>query len=614
MSVTAVIVTGTLAGCFSHRRFPSLKIVMQDRTFAGPNGPASSPSWWAQATQNRIIAIVLAMILAVPLIGAPLDLNWSGVAALTLQGFALILATMLLWRAKWDLRPDSLKRFLGTSSNLPILLFAGLLVLSCAFSAHKGYSIQELLRTGSGILLYFVVAYHFRQSKHLSLLCDTLLGVAGAVALGGLAHYQLFAEERADALFGNAQPLASFLMILLPVVGALALRDKSAARRMVATVVAILMIGALMLTQGRSAAIGAIAGLTVVGWLLTRPAAGQNKKKMVAPIGARKHLLVWPAILTVILVGFLGAVKLQNNSLGNRALVGVALGKDGSWQQRVQSYWTGATHMIEARPLTGWGAGLYPIYQHKFTGQGAVIAAEGAGTRVSLAEQAHNFYLQTAVELGVPGLLLVLAILGMFLYRGTARMQQMEAGVRRTLLMGCLGATVAFAFDAMASPSWQYGQVSMFLWLILGMGTACLRPRVRRQEEAASVHVPSRGVNMLTRPMALGAALVLVTLMPTGLISARADAYNGDGGDTNVGAAIFGTAGVLYLLSELASSAAGGSGSVVGAPIPGATPTPTPRPMIIPSDIPLPPGPVDDAATRAREVREAEANAQTNAQ
>ena len=557
-----------------------------------------------------MIAVVLAMILAVPLLASPLDLNWSGTAAITLQGFALVLATMLLWRAKWDVRPDSVKKFLGTSSNLPILLFAGLIALSCAFSAHKGYSIQELLRTGSGILLYFVIAYQFRQSKHLSLLANTLLGLSAAVALGGMAHYQLFAEDRAAALFGNAQPLASFVMILLPIVAALAFTDKSPNRRMVAMVVGILMVGCLMLTQGRSATIGAFAGLALMGWLLTRPVVGQKNKQDFAatPLHSRKHMLVWPALLAVVLVGFLATVRLQNDSLGKRAYAGAALSADGSWQQRVQSYWAGAGEMVRERPLSGWGTGLYPIYQHKFTGQGAVISPEGPGTRVSLAEQAHNLYLQTAVELGLPGLLLLIAILGVFLYRGTSRVQEMEAGIRRTLLIGALGSTVAFAFDAMASPSWQYGQTAIFFWLVLGMGTACLRPRAKRQQESAIAHAPSRGMTLITRPMALGTALIIVSLMPTGLLSAQAASYNGDGSNKNVAAAVIGGAGLLYLLSTIAAPAAGGGAIII---FPGATPTPTPAPdlMRIPSDmpIPLPSGSPDDAATRASKVRDAKA-------
>ena len=136
-----------------------------------------------------------------------------------------------------------MRRFFQTGANLPIALLLGPIALSCVFSPVKVFGVQELLRTGSGILLYFVVAYHFRQSKHLSLLASVFLGLAAIVSIGGMAQYQLFAEDRASAIFGNAQPLASFVMLLLPVVAAFAWTDKNGTRRIVAVVVTVLMLG-----------------------------------------------------------------------------------------------------------------------------------------------------------------------------------------------------------------------------------------------------------------------------------------------------------------------------------------------------------------------------------
>ena len=571
---------------------------MNDRTALRANAPAPSPaSWWAEVTHNRIIALVLAMILAVPLLAAPADYNVTGLAAITLQTFALVLATTLLWRARFDLRPESIRRFLSTSANLPVLLFVALMGVSCAFSAHKGLSIQECLRTGSGVLLYFVAAYHFRQSKHLSLLAGTLLALAAAVAIGGMAKYQLFAEERASAVFGNPQPLASFVMLLLPVVAALGWMDKNPTRRMAALITGLLMMGCLMLTQGRSAAVGAFAGLAVLAYLGTRALPGQVKSKAVsAPIGARKHLLVWPALLAVIAVTFLVAVKSQNESLGSRPITTTQLSNDGSWQSRVQSYWTGSVEMIKQRPLTGWGTGLYPVYQSKFTGQGVPIPPDGQGARTSLAENAHNFYLQTAAELGLPGLMLVLATLGTFLVAGFKRFGELEAGIRRTLLMGSLAATIAFMVDAVSSPSWQYGQTSMFLWLMLGMGTSCIRPRVKGEEKAAATvaqnSTVSRRISWLSRPMAVGLGLLVATMLPSGVGSAQAADYGGNGNDT--GRIVIGSAavvGLLYFLSTVTDVTAAGAGDGAGAagsggfipPVaPTPTPTPTPSPMMTP--------------------------------
>ena len=104
---------------------------------------ASRRSLWAELTQNRIVALVLAMIVAVPLLAAPADRNLTGIAALTLESFALVLMTALLWRAKWDLRAENVRRFFATGANLPIVLLLGAMTISCVFSPSKLFSIQE---------------------------------------------------------------------------------------------------------------------------------------------------------------------------------------------------------------------------------------------------------------------------------------------------------------------------------------------------------------------------------------------------------------------------------------------------------------------------------------
>lgn len=574
-----------------------------DLSSRGTAPATSSRPWWAELTQNRIIALVLAMIVAVPLLAAPADYNLTGAAAITLEAFALVLMTALLWRANWDLRPENVRRFLKTSANLPILLLLGAITVSCVFSPFKLFSIQELLRTGAGILLYFVVAYQFRQSKHLSLLVGTLLTLAAVVSIGAMAQYQLFAENRASAIFGNPQPLASFVMLLLPVVAGLAWTDKNGQRRVVALVVSVLMASCLMLTQGRSAWAGALAGLLMLAYLVKRPLASAQGAVQV-PLRARKHQLVAPVLFALVAISFLAITKTQNASIDSRVVASTQLSSDSSWQTRLQS-WNGTLQMVRERPLTGWGVGLYPVFQHKFTNQGTEIIGAGGGTRVSLAEQAHNFYLQTAAELGISGLLLTLATLFCFLKAGLSRVSEMEAGIRRTLLMGTMAATVAFMVDAFTSPSWQYGQTSMFLWLMLGLGTSCLRPRVKR-EEVAPIHTVSRRFSLVSRPLAACLFLVFVTLLPTGYSSAQSKNYNGNNRNKDknkTGKIVFGTAavgGILYLLSTLSESliagagASAGSGTAGGAvagtspngdltplptPLPNADATPTPRPV-----------------------------------
>src|SRR5947207_1892314 len=120
-------------------------------------------SLWVLAVQERLLTMVLAMIVAVPLIATPFDARMRGLAALSVEGFAILLMFTLLWRARWNLGLDKIMAFVKTGANLPILLLGILVAVSCLFSPAKGYSIQEALRIGAGILLYFVIVYQFRR-------------------------------------------------------------------------------------------------------------------------------------------------------------------------------------------------------------------------------------------------------------------------------------------------------------------------------------------------------------------------------------------------------------------------------------------------------------------
>ena len=539
------------------------------RQFAAPQGAqsegSSGRSWLGQALHNKIIAVVLTMIIAVPLLAAPADYSLTGIAALTLETFALVLMAMLLWRSKWDLRPQQLSTFAKTSANVPLLLLLGWVALSAFLSPYKIFSIQYLLQIGAGAMLYFAVTYQFRQSKHLSMLADVLLGLAMVVAIGGLAGYQFFDQARASGFFGNYQPLASLTMLLLPIVAALAIGDKKTKRQIVAQITLVLMVGCLLLTQVRSAWMGSITGLLMLALLASRVSERVEEKSLrrqskAAGAGlswkTRKDQFVLPALLAVLAMGFVVTMNAQNGAVVQRASTLSQLGTDHSWQARVGDSWQGALQMIEQRPLTGWGAGLFPFYQHQFTHQGTAIDPSGTGVRISMFEQAHNFYLQTAAELGLIGLGLMLAVLICFWTAAWRRIPTMEAGIRRTLLMAATAASVGFAFDAVSSPSWQYAQTSMFLWLVLGIGTSCLRPRLRHEaNEAETAQLMTRRATWVARPAAVGLFLLFTTLLPTAYSSAQ-DIYPPTGSRSGngvfkvaFGVAIVGVVG--YLIGDL---------------------------------------------------------------
>jgi O-antigen ligase len=178
------------------------------------------------------------------------------------------------------------------------------------------------------------------------------------------------------------------------------------------------------------------------------------------------------------------------------------------WKYR-QMMLRGTLVMIRERPLTGHGIGLYPYYEWKYTGSGLPVSL--GGIRPTTGDQAHNLYAQTAAELGVPGLMLLIVAPVTFLVMGIIRLRTVEAGMRRALLMGAMGAIVAFMVDAFGSPAWQFSQISLFYWLILGLGVNCLRTVVKSAEPAAAKPAP-----IAARLIAMAVVLVgLSVLLPT---------------------------------------------------------------------------------------------------
>lgn len=479
---------------------------------------ARTSTWWEEAVQNRLIALVLAIIVLVPLVTTPLGGAYRNVDALAVEGFTILLLCALLWRVKWNINHETVKTFFRTGANLPILLFVGLGLVSWIWSANRTFSAQETMRLASGVILYLVVAYQFRRSEYLSKLVDALLFVSIAVSLYGFVQYSQAAHNFAVGPFGDHQLYGSFLMILLPIVATIAITEQQSNRQLFAQCATVLLAANLLISHSRTAWIGAAVGLTcllLLGLLGARRNLTQN-------FAQRKHQFIMPILLIVFAVGFFLLLSPQTSSILERATSISNFKSDKAVVYR-EGAWAGALKMIKVHPLTGAGIGQYPYLQSEYTGLGTALSHMRVGPRPSLSEAAHNFYLQTTAELGVPGLLLFLGILITFFVNGIMRFKDMEPGVRRHLLMGSMASVAAFAVDAFGSPSWQVGQVSLFFWLAMGIGVACQLPKAKGRAERERT-LPNVAP-IWSRSGAILAGLMFAALLPT-VVASAGPGYN----------------------------------------------------------------------------------------
>jgi putative inorganic carbon (HCO3(-)) transporter len=458
--------------------------------------------------QDQLVALVLAMVTIIALVAAPAGIKTPGVVPVILEIFTILMLAAALRAAKWDYRRDLVKSNLRSSTSIAAIAFFLFAAVSCFSSNNRAVSLQGVIQVGVGVLVYFVVSHNVRHTRHVSRLAIVVTMIALASALTGCIAYSSNPDGQATGLFGDHQLYGSFLMILLPFIAVLALTEKDTNRQLAAQTATVVSVIALLLAHSRSAWIGTAFGLTATG-LLTALIPARGKANL---DGSRKQLV--PGLLMAAGILFFVLDSPVSDSFLNRAYTLAHMEKQDAWINR-QQVWHGALKMIEDHPVTGVGQSMYVYSHYPYTRLGMPIGLLHA--QPSLDDQTHNLYLQTAAETGIPGCLALVAVLVTFWVTGIRRLIGMERSDRRNMLLGALGATFAFAVDAIASPSWQFGQVMIFFWLALGVGVACVKqtPVTDVRRTINIVSVPMR-FQRLASPLGL---CCLGALMPVSVIA-----------------------------------------------------------------------------------------------
>ena len=366
----------------------------------------------------------------------------------------------------------------------------------------------EALRWGAGIGLALILGWFWR---HTELAGQFLVTLTGVMALFGILGGETAAHSGLVGPYHDHQLYGSVLVLLLPFCAVSALSASSAPWRWGSLAAGAAGTLCLLLSQTRSAWAGLAAALLVLGWLwLSRPAS--------RPPRLRVALIP----LTVLLFGLLGAWLLagptsQQTAMTHRAATLTALSQDGSWQSRLE-LWRGTARMIAAHPALGIGLGRYPGSVWLWTPAAGLLPPL---THPSLSNEAHSFYGQTAAETGLVGLGLYLAALAAFAVLGIRRLREAQSrrhlGPQNALLIAALSALAGQGIDALASPSWQFPEVSFFFWAVLGLGLASLR-REQPQSALALIPYPLRRAGQFALSGGLAVALT-AQVLPIGLLT-----------------------------------------------------------------------------------------------
>ncbi len=254
---------------------------------------------------------------------------------------------------------------------------------------------------------------------------------------------------------GFSPNLAGGLLgLFLPPALMLALYARGRLLRILSGLTALVLAAMMLLAQSRGALIGVAVALPLVTILADR-----------------RWLIAWAvlAMIAVVAVVALGSsAVIDVGAIANAALGGSGTLSEAGLSGRVE-LWSRALYVIQDFPFTGVGMGMFePVVE-------LLYPLFSIGPDVQF-EHAHNIFLQSAVEMGVPGLIghtALYLILGCLLVRqaaGGSRARQ--AGTRplvTVLALGLLGALVVFLVHGLFDVLTYATRAAVVIWALFGL-------------------------------------------------------------------------------------------------------------------------------------------------
>jgi O-antigen ligase len=421
--------------------------------------PAHSPA----LSHHRVIFGGLALLLlALPIVDLPEAGPWLGLKAFLLEISGIILAVVVLSRGDWTMA--RVRSTLGAPINVAILGFIIWIGISAATATVQRYARYDAMRHLGGVLIYVAALYGLSARRQLNKAVWLLATVGSLSAVAAFLNAAEDDVQRIAGAFHNQQLLAGFLCLLFPLALIASQQERDAGPK-IGLQVAVVIIGAgLLVTQNRSAWLGAGVGAVVVVGLYFLYGREQGASLQRAQV-------IIPLLIIALTAGLFIGMSRMSGSLSARAGTLSQLQRDDSFQWRL-GMWSKALRMLRDRPLTGWGVGSYPLQQALYDHPAVKgrsqreIAAGGP----SLAENAHNTFLQLGAETGVPGLLLYLSVFVGFIGTALRSLPRLRRGFRQGVVIGALGGAAAHLVSAFGSPAWEFPECSTFLWMILALG------------------------------------------------------------------------------------------------------------------------------------------------
>ncbi|HEY3373849.1 MAG TPA: O-antigen ligase family protein [Candidatus Aquicultor sp.] len=467
---------------------------------------------------ERVLKILLYVVLAiVPLIVFPSSLDQAfAIKYLLLK--AITIAAICVYLVALLARGGRLRL---SGLEVPFLAFLGLAAISTALSINTPTSLEGAYLRYDGLYSYLIMAALLFLASQVIKTADDLrrfasfaVGSAALVSLYGLLQragidpvrwgYVSFGIGRSFATLGNPITLGGYLTIMLPVAISLVKQCKSQVERYLCGMASILIGLCLLATGSRGALIGVLCGM-VVYIVLTRqrnvfavrttdfreesnairlaparqaqsevqlsPSVGASQPTKEAPLlRIPRAVRLSPVLVALVVLTFaLAATTVAVPAFNMHTTL-----TDASSINTRLLMWQSAARMAIDRPLTGFGPDSLGIVfpQYELEELAKLVPDQNQ-------DNVHNAFLQMAVTLGFPALLVFVFIVAFVILKSKDRILLNVGGT--AVEAGLLAGIVGFIIQSLTNVTGI--MPAAFLWLFLGAlaapfatGSVAVRP------------------------------------------------------------------------------------------------------------------------------------------
>lgn len=330
------------------------------------------------------------------------------------------------------------------------------IMLSAMKSTELSLTAKEIVRWLELFLIYYLTINLANDKKKIGIILYSMFLTVAIVSVLETINYFSFGH-RAILIFGNPNPLAGYINLIIPVLFGMLMTSAFLRERITLGIIVVVSILTWLLTFSKAAWLSLL--LTIIlAFFLTK---------------VKKRVAIFLAVLFTVFTVFtiiLLFLDIKGNFMFSSKL-GLAL---LSLEERIKCYSIGF-NMIKENLIFGIGVGNWHSHILEYVKENAASMHNDI-RRLLVATNIHSLYLQMFIEMGIVGLLAFVFWLVCIIKYLISSLKMLESSRHYGLFVGLMGGVIVYLFNNLADVLTVHG-IHLQWGIILGLAVVLIQFR-----------------------------------------------------------------------------------------------------------------------------------------